>query len=80
MWPAPVTLSGTYASLVSLVQSHAGDFAEAATGLQGLWYTMIPTSEGLPAEITRRHGLQDAGSMLPFAMLDTADRAVGMTT
>ena len=80
MWPDPITLGGTHVTLAPLSQSHASDLAVAAKNLQGLWYTMIPTPEGVATEIDRRLALQDAGSMLPFAVITPAGRAVGMTT
>jgi RimJ/RimL family protein N-acetyltransferase len=46
-----------------------------------LWYTAIPTPEGMAAEIQRRLDLQAKGSMCPFAVIDPAtDQAVGMST
>ncbi|MEL7215005.1 MAG: GNAT family protein, partial [Pseudomonadota bacterium] len=45
-----------------------------------LWYTMVPTPEGMAAEITRRLALQEAGSMLPFTVMDGGGTPVGMTT
>ncbi|SHJ46730.1 Protein N-acetyltransferase, RimJ/RimL family [Shimia gijangensis] len=82
MWPAPVTLTGTHVSVVPLNQSHARDLAEATADgdLHKLWYTMVPPPEGISAEIERRLALQEAGSMLPFAILDASGKAVGMTT
>lgn len=80
MWPEPVTLNGTHATLTLLGQAHAAELAEAAGDLQGLWYTSVPTPEGVPAEIERRLGLMAKGSMLPFAVLDAEGRAAGMTT
>lgn len=77
MWPDPVTLTGTHAVLEPLSQAHAADLAEAARGVQGLWYTMIPTPDGVPAEIDRRLATPN---MRPFAILDADGRAVGMTT
>ena len=77
MWPDPVTLTGRHAVLEPLSQAHAEELALAASGLQGLWYTTIPTAEGVPAEIDRRNSL---GNMRPFAILDAEGRAVGMTT
>jgi RimJ/RimL family protein N-acetyltransferase len=78
----PVTLAGRHVSLVPLAQSHAPDLIAAVTdgALWQLWYTAIPSPEGMAAEITRRLGLQAAGAMLPWAVLDAAGRAVGMTT
>ena len=82
-WPAPVTLTGTHATLEPLSQAHHDDLAQATTEgqMHKLWYTMIPDAAGMAAEIDRRLALQDSGSMLPFAVIDArSDRAVGMTT
>lgn len=54
--------------------------ASADGSLSALWYTMVPTPAEVPAEIDRRLALQEAGSMVPFAILDATGRAVGMTT
>ena len=45
-----------------------------------LWYTAIPSPEGMSAEIDRRLGLQAKGSMMPWAVFDATGRIVGMTT
>jgi RimJ/RimL family protein N-acetyltransferase len=46
-----------------------------------LWYTNVPRPERMDAEITRRLDVQQAGSMLPFTVVDArADEIVGMTT
>ena len=81
-WPDPVTLRGTHASLVPLEPAHAAALTEAVRDgeLWRLWYTAIPAPEGMAAEIERRLGLQAAGSMLPFAVLDATGTPVGMTT
>ena len=79
----PVTLTGQYATLVPLVTEHHDDLVEAVQDgeLWRLWYTAIPTPEGVAAEIKRRLGLQDQGSMLPFAVIENASgKAVGLTT
>ena len=39
-----------------------------------LWYTAVPSPEGMAAEIERRLALQRSGSMLPFAVLDADGR------
>ena len=82
MWPDPVTLSGTHVSVTPLSHAHAADLAEATADgdLSKLWYTFVPTPEGVPAEIDKRLALQETGSMLPFAILDPSGKAVGMTT
>jgi len=82
-WPAPVILNGTYVRLEPLSQSHHDDLAEAVRDgeLWDLWYTFVPTPEKMRAEIERRLGLQQQGSMLPFAVIEAASgQAVGMTT
>jgi RimJ/RimL family protein N-acetyltransferase len=78
----PVTLKGACASLVPLSPSHRGELIEAVRDgeLWKLWYTSVPSPEGMAAEIERRLGLQAQGKMLPFAVLDASGKAVGMTT
>lgn len=76
------TLTGRHVRLVPLRPEHHDDLVEAVRDgeLWKLWYTVVPAPEGMAAEIQRRLGLQQAGSMLPFAVLDTGGKAVGMTT
>ncbi|CAG9165563.1 hypothetical protein LMG23992_00529 [Cupriavidus laharis] len=78
----PVTLSGRHATLEPLRLEHAeGLRAAAADGeLWKLWYTSVPAPEGMEAEIARRLGLQEQGSMLPFAVRDASGELAGMTT
>jgi N-acetyltransferase len=78
----PVTLRGAHASLEPLAPEHAPALAEAVRDgeLWKLWYTTIPSPEGMAAEIERRLALQAKGSMLPFAVLDADGIPVGMTT
>lgn len=79
---APVTLRGRHATLEPLALAHETEAIEAARDgeLWKLWYTSIPAPEKMRAEIERRLGLQEKGSMLPFAVRDTAGRFAGMTT
>ncbi len=80
-WPPPTTLSGTHARLVPLDAAHHDGLCEAAHGLEGLWYTAVPTAAGMRAEIARRLGLQARGTMLPFTVLAAATgKPLGMTT
>jgi N-acetyltransferase len=81
-WPDPITLSGAHAQLLPLAPEHADGLAAATRDgeLWKLWYTAVPTPEGMAAEIARRLALQAAGSMLPFTVLDAGGRIVGMTT
>ena len=78
----PVTLRGTHAALEPLAAEHTAALCEAARDgeLWKLWYTAIPSPDGMAAEIARRLGLQARGSMLPFTVIDAGGRVVGMTT
>jgi N-acetyltransferase len=80
---APVTLRGEHVTLEPLAVAHAEDLREAVKDgeLWKLWYTTIPAPEGMNAEIERRLGLQEKGSMLPFAIRRNDTGALcGMTT
>ena len=81
-WPAPVELRGPHAALVPLQREHEAGLVEAARDgeLWQLWYTAVPTPEGMATEIERRLKLQAAGSMLPFTVFDAGGRVAGMTT
>ena len=81
-WPTPVRLSGAHCSLEPLAcEHHDGLAAAAADGeLWKLWYTSIPSPDGMTAEIARRLDLQAKGSMLPFTTFDAQGRVAGMTT
>ncbi len=81
-WPDEIALRGRHGSLVPLQRAHAVALAEAVRdgGLWRLWYTAIPSPEGMAAEIERRLALREAGSMLPFAVLGATGTPVGMTT
>jgi RimJ/RimL family protein N-acetyltransferase len=79
----PVTLTGAHVRLEPLRAQHHNDLAEAVRDgeLWQLWYTAIPSPEGMASEIERRLDLQAKGSMCPFAVVEpTSGRAVGMTT
>ena len=79
----PITLDGRYARLEPLSYDHHDELIAAVRDgeLWKLWYTAVPTPEGMRAEIERRLGLQAAGSMLPFTVRSRASgKAVGMTT
>jgi N-acetyltransferase len=81
-WPDPITLTGRHARLVPLASEHGAALQQAALDgeLWRLWYTAVPSPEGMAAEIDRRLRLQAAGSMLPFTVLDPGGTPVGMST
>jgi N-acetyltransferase len=81
-WPPPVTLTGPHATLRPLAREDHDALVSATRDgeLWRLWYTAVPSPEGMAAEIERRLGLAEAGSMRPFTVLDATGRVVGMTT
>jgi RimJ/RimL family protein N-acetyltransferase len=78
----PVVLTGDRVVLEPLEPAHADELVAAATDgrLWELWYTSVPSPEGMRAEIDRRLAEQAAGRMLPFTVRRTGGPAVGMTT
>jgi RimJ/RimL family protein N-acetyltransferase len=78
----PVTLRGVHAGLAPLSADHHDALVEAVGDgdLSKLWYTAIPSPEGMAREIERRLGLQQAGTMLPFTVFDADGKIAGMTT
>ena len=81
-WPAPVELRGEHAALVPLALEHQPGLIDATRDgeLWKLWYTAVPSPEGMAAEIQRRLSLQSSGSMLPFTVLDASGQIAGMST
>ncbi len=82
-WLEPVELSGAHVRLEPLSMDHHDALAAAAADgeLWRLWYTSIPKPAQMSAEIERRLGLQEDGTMLPFAVVDPrTNQAAGMTT
>lgn len=86
-WPAPLTLQNDVVRLEPLRADHGPALCDAVRdgALWNLWYTGVPTPEGMATEIQRRLDLQNQGSMLPFAVVPLGlgpfqGQAVGMTT
>jgi RimJ/RimL family protein N-acetyltransferase len=79
---SPLTIQGKHASLVPLTVAHHDGLCEAVRDgeLWKLWYTSIPSPEGMASEIDRRLDLQRLGSMNPFSILDAKGNPIGMTT
>jgi N-acetyltransferase len=78
----PVTFRGRHAVLEPLSPDHEAEAVEAVRDgeLWNLWYTSVPAPDRMRAEIERRIGLREKGSMLPFAVRDATGRFAGMTT
>jgi len=81
-WLEPVTLSGPHARLEPLSRAHREGLVAAVKDgeLWKLWYTSVPSPDGMAKEIDRRLSLQAAGSMLPFTVFDADDKIAGMST
>jgi RimJ/RimL family protein N-acetyltransferase len=81
-WLEPVVLRGAYARLEPLSQNHRDGLAEAVQDgeMWKLWYTSVPSADGMRKEIDRRLGLQASGAMLPWTVFDADGRIAGMTT
>ena len=81
-WLSPVEMRGTHCTLKPLAATHHDGLVDAAKDgdLPKLWYTTIPSADGMRAEIARRLDLQAKGSLLPFTGFDAEGRIAGMTT
>ncbi len=81
--PEIPVLEGDYVRLEPLGQQRTEELSLATEDgkLYDLWYTPVPSPQGMTAEIDRRLGLYEAGTMMPFATIDVAtNKAIGMTT
>jgi N-acetyltransferase len=78
----PIVLEGRYVRLEPLGPSHAEDLLAAAGDVE-IWRWMsaeLTTPERMAAWIAEAQALQQAGSALPFAIVDLASgRAIGST-
>ena len=81
-WLVPVELTGAHCALKPLAAEHHDGLVDATRDgeLWKLWYTAVPSPEGMTTEIARRLDLQAKGSMLPFTSFDAQGRIAGMTT
>ena len=81
-WPEPISLQGKLASVVPLDHVHLEGLTESAAdgALHELWYTTVPAPDRVADEIALRLKRQDAGSWLPFTVIDAkTGKPVGMT-
>ena len=82
-WLQPLALVGREVTLEPLAPHHLDGLVDAARNgeLWKLWYTSVPSPDGMAAEIERRLGLQQQGSMLPWAVrVNRSGQLAGMTT
>jgi N-acetyltransferase len=77
-WPEAVTLHGEIVTVEPLRQDHHDGLVDVVRDgeLWNLWYTRIRTPDGVRADIERRLGLREKGSMLPFVVIDNAGRRI----
>ena len=80
-WTLPVSLAGKHVSLEPLRPVHADALrAVLADGeLSRLWYTSVPTVEGVDAYIATALEAEAAGTALPFLVRDADGAIVGST-
>lgn len=77
----PVVLENTHVRLEPLDPRHAGDLAEAATGMEHAWYTSVPAPSEVEEAIAQRLAWRADGTMNPWALVrPESGKAVGMTT
>ena len=82
-WLEPIALRGQHVHLVPLEISHREGLEQAARDgeLWRLWYTSVPSPDGMAKEIERRLRLQSQGTMLPWTVVDAVTGTIaGMTT
>jgi RimJ/RimL family protein N-acetyltransferase len=80
-WTVPVSLRGQHVSLEPLRLEHAdalkGVLADGE--LSGLWYTSVPSVEGVEAYIATALEGEGNGTALPFLVRDASGAIVGST-
>lgn len=82
-WPKSTILKGRHVVLEPLAPSHHDDLVEAVRSGEAwkLWYTLVPSPEGMKKAIDMRCALRERGSMVPFAVIEkSSGKAVGMST
>ena len=80
-WTQPVTLAGKHVRLEPLAMEHAPGLRAALSDgeLWRLWYTAVPTPDGLLEYIDTALRGQQQGTDLPFVVRDGAGEIVGCT-
>jgi RimJ/RimL family protein N-acetyltransferase len=74
-------LVGRLAVLEPLHPSHAEELAEAVAPIHDVWFTRLPSPDGMAAEIDRRLERHASGLVVPWTIRRVSDgRVVGMTT
>jgi RimJ/RimL family protein N-acetyltransferase len=80
--PSPVSLEGYGVRLEPMTREHADVLGNAASDgkLWELWFTTVPTIDGVPAYIDAALEGQAAGTMLPWVVRElTSNEIIGST-
>lgn len=80
-WLSPIVLQGSHVRLEPLSLSHVPGLQQATHDgeLWRLWYTSVPDPDGMAAYVEKALALRDAGTALPWAVLDADGEVVGST-
>ena len=80
-WPSPVTLTGRHVALEPMQPAHADGLRLALSDgeLWRLWFTAVPSPEGVEEYIRAALAGQAAGTDLPFVVRDADGSIVGST-
>ncbi len=82
-WTAPIVFQGTLVRLEPLSSKHHDGLVDAVRDgeLWRLWYTSVPSPEGMRAAIDRMLAEQAAGTRVPFTVVENeSGQVVGFTT
>lgn len=76
--PSPLSLEGHGVKLEPMTRDHADELRAAASDgkLWELWFTTVPTIEGVPAYIDTALEGQNAGTMLPWVVRELTSKAI----
>jgi len=83
IWPPSITLQGKHVAVVPLGVEHHDALVDVVRDgeMWKYWYTKIPSPEAMQADIERRLGLRERGSMQPFVIVGKArNKVVGATS
>ena len=80
-WLSPIVLQGSHVRLEPLSLAHVPGLQQATRNgeLWRLWYTSVPDPDGMAAYVEKALALRDAGTALPWAVLDADGEVVGST-
>lgn len=80
-WLHPVALQGQSVRLEPLQSGHIDGLRLAVEDgeLWRLWYTSVPSPEGMPAYVGKALALRDEGIAMPWTVLDATGTVAGCT-